>query len=239
MQVAPRLHRIGNDLVAAYLIADSTGITIVDAGLPGHWNELRDELTRIGRSLADVRGLILTHGDSDHLGFAERLREESDAPVFIHAADADRAKGGTKPKTPGQSMRLRATARFLGYSARMGGLRTRWLTECVELHGGEQLELPGRPQIIHTPGHSPGSIAVFSSEVDAVCVGDALTTGHVLTGERAAQPAPFTDDTTLALQSLDAIAATGARWVLPGHGAPWADGAASAVAAVRRAARAK
>ena len=79
MQLAPSLHRIGSDLVNVYLIADDTGVTIVDAGLPGQWDELEPELAAMGRSLADVRAVILTHGDTDHIGFAERLHVD----VFV------------------------------------------------------------------------------------------------------------------------------------------------------------
>ncbi len=76
MKLAPSLHRIGSDLVAVYLVEDATGVTIVDAGLPGQWDELEPELTSMGRSLDDVRGVILTHGDTDHIGFAERIRRQ-------------------------------------------------------------------------------------------------------------------------------------------------------------------
>jgi glyoxylase-like metal-dependent hydrolase (beta-lactamase superfamily II) len=68
-------------------------------------------------------------------------------------------------------------------------------------------------------------------------VGDALTTGpHVLTGATGPQPAPFTDDPSQALVSLDQLEATGARWVLVGHGVPWDGGAAEVVRLVRQAA---
>ncbi|MFF4195144.1 MBL fold metallo-hydrolase [Nonomuraea sp. NPDC001831] len=71
------------------------------------------------------------------------------------------------------------------------------------------------------PGHSPGSVAVHVPLADAVFVGDALTTRHVLTGREGPQPAPFTDDPAEALASLDRIARLPASWVLPGHGTPW------------------
>ncbi|HBU41635.1 MAG TPA: MBL fold metallo-hydrolase, partial [Microbacterium sp.] len=82
MRLAPSLHRIGNDIVAAYLIVTPEGITLVDAGLPGMYSDLTRELDAIGRSLDDIRGILLTHGDSDHVGFAERLRAERGIPVF-------------------------------------------------------------------------------------------------------------------------------------------------------------
>ncbi|MFF4197286.1 MBL fold metallo-hydrolase [Nonomuraea sp. NPDC001831] len=73
MKLAPHLRRLGNDLVACYLVDTAEGITLIDAGLPGHWRDLQRELRSFGKSVDDVRGLVLTHGDSDHLGFAERL----------------------------------------------------------------------------------------------------------------------------------------------------------------------
>lgn len=235
MELTSSLHRIGNDIVAAYLIVTPEGVTVIDAGLAGHYRDLLAELKTLGLTLDDVRGVILTHGDGDHVGFAERLRRERGIPVYIHPGDASRAKGGPKPKNAKQTMKLGATLGFFAYTLRKGGLRTTWLTEVVDVHDGQTLDLPGAPQIIGLPGHSEGSIAVFVPAVDAVFVGDGLTTRHVLTGRRGAQPAPFTDEPGRAIDSLDALVETGASWVLPGHGAPWSGGVAAAVAAVRSA----
>jgi glyoxylase-like metal-dependent hydrolase (beta-lactamase superfamily II) len=236
MQLDNFLHRIGNDIVAAYLIITPEGVTVIDAGLAGHWRDLLTELNSAGRTLDDIRGVILTHGDSDHVGFAERLHQDHGVPIYIHPGDAERAKGGSKPATAKQSMRLGPLLRFLAYSLRKGGMRTTWLTEVVEVRDGDTLNLPGSPQIIGVPGHSEGSIAVYIPMANAVFVGDGLTTGHVLTGAKGPQPAPFTDNPDQAIASLQAIVATGAKWVLPGHGAPWNSGVVAAVAAVEAAA---
>jgi len=226
MQIAPSLHRIGNDIVAAYLVVRDEGITVVDAGLARHWQELVRELDLLGRSLDDVRGVVLTHGDTDHLGFAERLRADHDVPVFVHAADAARARGEVKSHAGLGPWRLGPTARFFAYAATHGGLRTTYVREVHEVADGDVLDLPGSPRIVGLPGHSPGSVAVHVPVVDAVMVGDALTTRHVLTGRTGPQPAPFTDDAAQALQSVGHLADLGARWVLPGHGAPFGGGTA-------------
>lgn len=233
MRLGPHLHRIGNDIVAAYLVVTPEGITVIDAGLPGHWHDLTVELASIGRSLDDVRGIVLTHGDSDHVGFAERLRRERGVPVFVHSADADRARGGDKPKTPMGAMRLGPTFGFFAYALRKRGWRTQYPTEVVEISDGDVLDLPGSPRIIGLPGHSPGSIAVHVSVAEAVFVGDALTTRHVLTGRSGPQPAPFTDEPDQALASLDRLAGIEATWVLPGHGTPWKVSPGEVAAAVR------
>lgn len=237
MKLDPGLHRIGNDIVAAYLVVTDEGVTVIDAGLGGQWDELVAELSSVGRSLEDVRGVVLTHGDSDHIGFAERLRREQGVPVYVHSADAARARG--EIKTGGGSWahsRPGSVARFLWYASRKGGLRTAYLTEVVPVADGDVLDLPGRPQIIGLPGHSPGSIAVYVPVVDAVFVGDGLTTRHVLTGKHGPQPAPFTDDPAEALTSLGRLTKVPTRWVLPGHGTPWSEGTQEALRQVRAAA---
>jgi glyoxylase-like metal-dependent hydrolase (beta-lactamase superfamily II) len=236
MEIAPSLHRVGNDIVAAYLVATPTGVTVIDAGLAGLWHELLAELKSMNRTLDDIRGVILTHGDGDHVGFAERLRRDHGVPVYVHSDDASRAKGGPKPKNAKQEMRFGPMLGFIVYTMRKGGLRTTWLSDVVEIGDGQILDLPGSPRIIGLPGHSAGSIAVFVPEVDAVFVGDGLTTRHVLTGRKGPAPAPFTDDPEEAIASLRALVTTKARWVLPGHGAPWSGGVEAAVAAVEKAA---
>jgi glyoxylase-like metal-dependent hydrolase (beta-lactamase superfamily II) len=224
VRLAPNLHRIGNDIVAAYLVADDHGVTLIDAGLRGHLRDLRRELAALGRTIDDVRGIVHTHGDTDHIGFAERLRRDHGVPVYVHEADAARARGEESTRPAWGRLRVRAVAQFLWYAARKGGLRTTYLTGVVPVRDGDVLDLPGSPRVVALPGHSPGSIGVHVPAVDAVFVGDALTTRHVLTGESGPQPAPFTDDPALARASHARLATVDATWVLPGHGGPWNGG---------------
>ncbi|WP_448004140.1 MBL fold metallo-hydrolase [Agromyces bauzanensis] len=236
MKLAPGLHRIGNDIVAVYLVDTPEGITIIDAGLAGQWKDLLAGLAAMGRSLDDVRGVVLTHGDSDHIGFAERLRRDRGVPVYVHEADAARARGEESTKPAWGPLKIGATARFLWYAVRKNGLKTTPLAEVVPVRDGDVLDLPGSPRVIGLPGHSPGSIAIHVPAVDAVFVGDALTTRHVLTGADGPQPAPFTDDPDGAVASLARLEGLGATWVLPGHGTPWNRGVDEAVREVQRAA---
>jgi glyoxylase-like metal-dependent hydrolase (beta-lactamase superfamily II) len=210
MQLAPSLHRLGPGMVNSYLVEDGGGVTIIDAGLPGDWNALRDELAAMGRSLDDVRGLVLTHGDTDHIGFAARLSREAHVPIFVHELDAPRARAEVKKPTGGWgSVKVRPLLGFLAYSARRGGLRIPPATDLTPLAGDTTLDLPGAPRIIQVPGHTPGSVAVHVPAVSALFVGDALTTRNVLTGETGPRLAPFTLEPAQALASLDRLAGIG------------------------------
>jgi glyoxylase-like metal-dependent hydrolase (beta-lactamase superfamily II) len=237
MQIASGLHRVGSPIVNSYLIVGSDGVTIIDAGLPGYWKPLQTELAALGKSLADVRALILTHGDTDHIGFAARLHRETGLAACIHEADVDRARLRVKKPNSGWGpVKIGPLAGFLWYSALHGGLHIRPATELQTVADGAVLDVPGSPRIIHTPGHTPGSIAVHVPALDALFVGDTMTTRNVLTGVTGPKPAPFTLEPGQALASLDRLVGVDATWVLPGHGTAWDGGVPEAVRLIREAA---
>jgi glyoxylase-like metal-dependent hydrolase (beta-lactamase superfamily II) len=237
MQIANGLHRVGSDIVNSYLVVDPAGVTIIDAGLPGYWKLLQAELAALGKSLDDVRALVLTHGDSDHIGFAARLQKEAGIAAYIHEADVDRARLVVKKPNSGWGpVKIGPLSRFLWYSARRGGLRIHPATELQTVADNEVLDVPGSPRIIHTPGHTPGSVAIHVAAVDALFVGDAMTTRNVLTGAAGPKPAPFTLEPEQAVASLDRIEGIDATWLLPGHGPAWDGGVPEAVRLIREAA---
>jgi glyoxylase-like metal-dependent hydrolase (beta-lactamase superfamily II) len=236
MELAPGLRRIGNDIVAVHLIVTDDGLTLIDAGLSGQYADLKKELEAIGRPLSDIRGIVLTHGDTDHTGFAERLRSELGIPVYVGAGDAARAMGEKPPSpTSKDRRRLGPMLAFFAFAMRKGGLRMPAITAVERMNDGDVLPLPGAPVIIGMPGHSPGSVAIHVPAVRAVFVGDELTTRDVLTGVEGPQPAPFTDDQSASSASLDKLAGLDVDWIVPGHGPVWTDGAAALIAAYRAA----
>jgi glyoxylase-like metal-dependent hydrolase (beta-lactamase superfamily II) len=236
MQLAPSLHRVGSDMVNSYLVEDASGVTVIDAGLPGNYRDLRMELAAMGRTIEDVRGVILTHADTDHIGYAERLRREHGIAIRVHELDAARARGEEKSNGKAGPMKIGPLLSFLWYGARHGGMRIPPVTEVVTFRDGETLDLPGEPRVIHIPGHTAGSVAFHVAAVDALFVGDAMTTRSVLTGAVGPQPAPFTLEPATALASLGSLDGVTATWVLPGHGPPWDGGVTEALRRVREAA---
>ncbi|HZC41482.1 MAG TPA: MBL fold metallo-hydrolase [Streptosporangiaceae bacterium] len=241
MKIAPGIHRIGDrSIVNSYLLADGGEVTIIDAGVPGYYRDIPRELAAIGATVADVRALVLTHGHSDHIGFAERLRRERHVPVSVHEADARLARG--EVPNPAQGIgpsRLGPLIGFFWFGLLHGALRTPKLHEVATFGDGATLDVPGSPRVILTPGHTPGSAALHVPSVGALFVGDALATYAVTTGVAGPQVAPFTADAAQAVASLSRLEEVSADLVLPGHGDPWTGGVQAAIREVRQRAAAR
>jgi len=237
IQVSPRIRRIGRGMVNSYLVEDGGDVTIVDAGAPAYWGQLPAELAVIGRSLDDVKSVVLTHGHSDHIGFAERIRSERGTPIRVHELDAALARGEVPNPSPGLGpTRLRPVLEFIIFSLRHGMMRIPRIAEVATFGDGATLDVPGAPRVILVPGHTPGSAALLFAGHDALFVGDAMATYSVTTGDDGPRISPFTADPGQALASLDRLLDVEAGLVLPGHGQAWSGGVAAAVAAVRAAA---
>ena len=234
VRIREGLHRLGTGTVNVYLVADGKDVTIIDAGVPGYWGDLPGELAAMGRTLDDVRAIILTHGHSDHIGFAERARRERALPVSVHELDAALARGEVPNPSRGMGpVRLRPLLSFLVLGALKGALRTPRLGEVGTYADGATLDVPGAPRVILVPGHTPGSAALHVPTHDALFSGDAIATLAVTTGQTGPMIAPFTADQSTALRSLDRLEGVEAGWLLPGHGEPWTGGVAAAVERMR------
>lgn len=239
------VHRLGDEVVNFYVIEDGSELTLVDAGLPGHHRRLAELLGSIGRSIQDVRAILLTHTHLDHVGLAERVRREAGAQVWAHHEDAAALAAPTKPA--GNAKPERSLGRYLLRRpaalavplrlARSGAFRTPAVASVSEFTGGAVLDVPGRPRVVDVPGHTPGSVAFHLRERGIVLTGDALVTDDSIVGRSGPRivSAAFTHDTATALASLDVLAGLDADLLLPGHGTPFEGGITAAVQAARQA----
>ena len=236
-QISEGIHRLGTRYTNWYLLEEGGRLTVLDAGLPGDWRDFLAALSRLGHEPWDIDAVLITHHHPDHAGNATRLQSHG-ARAWAHPADHPYLRGEKRVSRA-------AVARFLWhpwYVVYMlhllfnGVTRTPAIASLEELADGEVVDVPGSPRVIHAPGHTAGSCALLLEESSLLFSGDALVTldmtrGH--TGPRIIR-GPHTENADLALESLDRLAATRARTVLPGHGEPWADGVVKAVEHARR-----
>lgn len=234
LEVAPGVHAVEHAHTNVYLVEDDDGVTLVDAGYPSTWPLVQQALDRLGRSVDDVRGLVITHGHFDHVGFARQLRSSSDVLVWAHPGDSAlvRHPYRYRPQQP-RLLHPLTHPRGLPYLASMvgaGALRVPGVDVDHALLPGP-LDLPGHPVVVHTPGHTDGSCVLHLPDRGVILTGDALVTLDPYNGRRGPRIiAPCaTHDTTEARASLKPLAGLDAATVLTGHGAPWTDGIAAAV----------
>lgn len=238
--VAEGIHRLSHAYVNVYIVEGEDGITIVDSGLPSMWAMLAKSVVSLGYGRGDIKAIALTHAHFDHIGLAARAQRELGVPVLGHRDDAYIAAHPYRYKHEKPRM-LYPFAHpdcipVIASMAKAGALWVKGVKD-LSLYGAEtELNIPGRPRLIHTPGHTYGHCALHFPDRDTIISGDALVTldpytawsgPHLVAGAATA-------DSQMALRSLDAMAATGASTVLPGHGEPWTGGISKAVEAAKR-----
>jgi glyoxylase-like metal-dependent hydrolase (beta-lactamase superfamily II) len=230
--VAPGIHRIEDAYTNWYLVEEDGALTVVDAGVPTSWSSLVAALNELRRPPQDIRALVLTHAHFDHIGIAERLRTQFDIPVYVHENDVPLAK---QPRLYSHERRrlpyFATQVQALPVVASFLRARAFWpspLGEVRRFRDGT-LDVPGRPTVVATPGHTVGHVSLHFADRDVVIAGDAVVTFDPYVAKKGPQivSRAATADSERALASLDALASTGATTVLPGHGEPWREGAAA------------
>ena len=236
--VAPGVHRVEDAYTNWYLVEEGGRLTVVDAGVPTSWGSFTDALSSLGHASADVDAVVLTHAHFDHVGFAERARSELGVPVWVHEEDVPLTRNPMGyAHERGRSAYL-TNPGALPIMVSLARNRAFWPSPVadVRVYGDGVLDVPGSPRVVFSPGHTYGHCALWLEDRDVLLAGDGVVTLDPYTGGRGPQivARAATAYSDRALQSLDALEATGAGTVLTGHGEPWREGIAEACRLARQ-----
>lgn len=224
--------------VRVYAVEGDDGFYLVDAGWPseGALGLVADGLAAAGGSLADLRGVLVTHIHSDHYGLAAEIRAVAPAWVAMHPADTALIDLRYRPDG-GLADRIERWLRTAGVPEDRRGLLSTSMLDAPgsvevcypdrELGHGDRAPVPGREIVaVHTPGHTPGHLMFDLAAEGALFAGDHLLSRA--TPNVSFWPLSGPDPLTDYLSSLRAVAGLGPRVAFPAHQHAIADAAGRA-----------
>ncbi len=148
--------------VYVYLVVSDT-ITVIDSGVAGCESTIFAYVESLGRKREEIAALLLTHSHPDHVGGALPLVRACDCAVWAHASEVDWIED------TGKQFRERPVPGFASLVA--GSVKV-----SRTLSGGETVDFGAgiRARVLHTPGHSRGSISLPVEPGRALITGDAI-----------------------------------------------------------------
>jgi glyoxylase-like metal-dependent hydrolase (beta-lactamase superfamily II) len=177
MEIAPNVHRIEGVTGSNSVLLAGEAMAVVDTGISGNGDAILDYIKSIGRSPSDLEWILVTHFHFDHSGSAEELHQLTGAKVVAHQAETERASDGRLLLIKGdEGEQPPLWYRWAQRRGRPRQTTTRYHDTVVHetLSDGEVIPCMGGLRVLHTPGHTPGSVCPMLEGPQVLFLGDSV-----------------------------------------------------------------
>jgi glyoxylase-like metal-dependent hydrolase (beta-lactamase superfamily II) len=220
VQVLPQLHMFRFPIGQAYVWRDGDELTLVDAGNRHSAPLIEKALRGGGLDPRGLRRIVLTHCHRDHVGAAGELARRYGAEVLAHRLDAPVVRGEEPVPEP---VLLEWEIPLYEHGLTVPPAPPTRVDR--ELEDGDVLGFGGGAVVVHSPGHTDGSIGIHLPHHDVLFTGDCVAgVGDVMLGV-------FNVDRALAKVSMRRLASLAPSTVCFGHGDPLTENAAARLSA--------
>jgi glyoxylase-like metal-dependent hydrolase (beta-lactamase superfamily II) len=210
MKIIENVFLVPGVVANPYILVDTDGLTIIDTGMPHSEKKILAYAASLGKSTQDVKRIILTHSDLDHVGGLAALHKLTGARTYASNIEAGAIASGRPSrqiKSSGFSVR-RLMFSLLGPLMKVTPFQVDEI-----LADGQILPALGGLRVVDTAGHTPGHISLFAPSVGVLFCGDSM-----VTDEKGIHPPRYIWDDAKAKEAQRRQAALGASIVCPGHG---------------------
>jgi glyoxylase-like metal-dependent hydrolase (beta-lactamase superfamily II) len=221
------------------VVRDLRGFVLIDSGYPSDRPLVLASIRHLELKPADARAVLITHGHVDHTGSAAYFANTFGTPILCAPEELAHVQGREKHQVTFGQVVVRAwrprVLRWLLHVSKAGALTAQPAIQARAWDAEALRSLPGRPEAIRVPGHTPGNAAILLPEAGAVAVGDSFVTGHPLSRKSGLQMLHpmFHSDPGAAVEATHRFDAVSASVILPGHGPALQMSLADALAALR------
>jgi glyoxylase-like metal-dependent hydrolase (beta-lactamase superfamily II) len=205
-----------------YALVSDQGLTLVDSGMAGDVVNIVAQIQGAGHSPSEIRSIVLTHWHGDHVGGAAELVRRSGAQVVAHRDEVPYIE--QSQPVPSASL----VQRLLNAFGNQLLLRRPACRVDRPVDDGDIIDALRGTQVVHAPGHSPGSLCLYQPDRQILFCGDALFGAHPITGKPGLglHMRLLTLDNGLARESVRNLSALPVEVLCCGHGEPIVEGAA-------------
>lgn len=207
--------RMGPMTVMAYVLVGDR-VVVVDTGVGGQAERILARIAEEGREAADVSLILLTHGHGDHAGSAEALREATGAPIALGSGDEEKCVAGVDHEMRGRGVTGRMLLKEIRRRQTKGAGTPGPVADIVIDHELSPAPYGVEATVVPMPGHTRGSLAVFTGSGDAL-VGDLIGGGG--RSRREPKRGIFVCDEQAMDASIRAVIAREPRLTYAGHDA--------------------